>query len=108
MNTYAWQILSMDVRPLLDGQTDVVVRAQWQITATDPVVGDTAGTQGFTQFSVPSGSFTPYGNLTEAQVIGWVQDAMGPSQIAELQIFVDNLLISNRLPPITQLPLPWA
>jgi hypothetical protein len=108
MNTYNWRIMSMDVRPQLDGQTDVVVRAQWEITATDPVVGDTAGTQGFTQFSVPSGSFTPYDSLTEAQVIGWVQGAMGPSQILELEAFVDNLLITNRLPPITQLPLPWA
>lgn len=98
----------MDVRPQLEGHADVVVRAQWEITATDPVVGDTAGTQGFTQFVAPAGSFTPYSSLTEAQVIGWVQDAMGPSQIAELEAFVDNLLVTNRLPPITQLPLPWA
>lgn len=108
MNTYNWRIMSMDVRPVLDEQTDVVVRAQWELTATDPVVGDTAGTQGYTQFSVSSTSFTPYNDLTESQVLGWVQDAMGPSQIAELEAFVDNLLVTNRLPPITQLPLPWA
>lgn len=108
MNTYAWQILSMDVRPLLDGQPDVVVQAQWQITATDPAVGDTAGTQGYIQFSAPGSSFTPYSDLSEAQVIAWVKDSMGPSQVAELEAFVDNLLILNRLPPVTQLPLPWA
>lgn len=98
----------MDVRPLLDGQTDVVVRVQWEATATDPVVGDTAGTQGYTQLSIPSASFTPYSDLTESQVIGWVHDTMGPSQVAEVEAFVDNLLVINRLPPITQLPLPWA
>lgn len=108
MNTYAWRILSMDVRPQLEGHADVVVRAQWELTATDPVVGDTAGTQGYTTFTAPSQSFTPYESLTEAQVLGWVQDSIGPSQIAELQAFVDQLLLTNRLPPITQLPLPWA
>lgn len=108
MNTYAWRIMSMDVRPQLEGHDDVVVRAQWELTATDPVIADTAGTQGYTTFSVPSTQFTPYDDLTETQVLGWVYDALGTNQIAELEAFVDQLLITNRLPAITQLPLPWA
>lgn len=97
----------MDVRPQIDAYSDVVVRAQWEITATDSIIGDTAGTQGYTQFAVPVENFIPYSNLTESQVLTWVFDEIGTSQISELEAFVDNLLIVNRLPPITQLPLPW-
>jgi hypothetical protein len=30
----------------------------------------------------PDAPFTPYASLTQAQVVGWVQDALGEEQVA--------------------------
>lgn len=108
MNTHSWRVIAMDVRPYDGSLTDVVMRVSWEVTAHDPDVGDTAGTQGQTAISQPTSSFTSYAELTEAQVLGWVWGVMGDNQKTELENFVDALLIENRKPPLTQLPLPWA
>lgn len=98
----------MDVRPSESGLDNVVVSVQWEVTAHDPDVGDTAGTQGRTNLNPVTETFIQYPDLTEADVFGWVWEIMGESQKAELEAFADYLLLNNRKPPITQLPLPWA
>jgi hypothetical protein len=95
-----------------DGMTDVVKSASWTRTATE-VVGEgedaktyIASFPGVTPFNTPDpASFTPYEDITEEQVIGWVDAKVDmPAIDATLTSNVENQIN----PPIVELPLPWA
>ena len=62
-------------------------------------------------FPLPVGdNFTPYEDLTEAQVIQWVQDGLGIVGIDETKVIIEqqiNSIIATPYPPIPQ-PLPWS
>lgn len=108
MTIYTWSILQMSVMPVLDGETDVVVSAQWNILGEDQ--GYTYNLAGWQQFALQQGQgFTPYDQLTEEQVIGWVQNTMGENQVDNLQASVQGSLDAMINPPVQPeiLPLPW-
>ena len=109
MTSYIWSILQLDCYPKIDNKTDVVVIAKWLLTGTGK--GATATIGGTMQFPLPVGdSFTPYKDLTEAQVIGWVQDGLGVIGIDEAKAAIEqqiNAIIYTPHPPIPQ-PLPWS
>lgn len=108
MTTYTWSIQQMLVMPVLEGQADVVVSAQWNILGEDQ--GYSYNLNGWQEFTVKQGEgFTPYDQLTEEQVIGWVQSAMGAKQIEYIESLIQgflNNLINPPIEPITP-PLPW-
>ena len=56
-----------------------VVNLLWTVTGVDGQY--TASIDGNSQFTVQEGTFTPYPQLTESQVIGWIP----PEQIASAQ-----------------------
>ena len=109
MTTYTWTIKQMSVMPVLDGQTDVVVSAEWNILGENQNVSYNLA--GWQQFTLKQGEgFTPYDQLTETQVVSWVQDSMGENIVANLQAAVQgsiNEIINPPVQPIT-LPLPWG
>lgn len=109
MTTYTWTITSMSVMPVLDGQTDVVVSAQWNILGQDQ--GYTYNLAGWQQFTLQQGEgFTPYNQLTEAQVIGWVQETMGEGAVSNYEASVQGSLDALINPPVVPViePLPWS
>jgi hypothetical protein len=93
-----------------DGMTDVVKSASWTRTATEVVGEDaqtyTASFTGVTPFETPNpASFTPYDEVTEEQVIGWIDGIVDmPAIDASLVLNVENQID----PPIVELPLPWG
>ena len=97
----------MDCYPQSAGQTDVVFNVAWRVNATDGTYDATAyGTQGVTYTA--GSPFTPYDQLTQSQVVGWVQAAMGAEQVSSIE---DNLAasIANQVnPPVVVPPLPWV
>lgn len=105
MTTFNTTITNMYVLPQLDGQTDVVVNALWEVTGVDGEY--TASINGNTQFTLQQGgSFTPYDQLTQAQVIGWIPE----DQITNAQANVQGQIDSMITPPVSpqNAPLPWA
>jgi hypothetical protein len=46
--------------------------------------------------------------LTQTQVIGWVQDVLGPQEVARIEASLQQQLADMANPPIVELPLPWA
>lgn len=68
---YTWAITNIRKGPSGD-LSDVVLHVRWTLTGTD-ADGDTGAFQGATPLSPPTGDFTPFEELTEAQVLGWVQ-----------------------------------
>jgi len=75
--TYNWTIVQLD-RNLPDNG---VVTAHYNVSATD---GDfnasTYGTCSFTP-DPDSPSYTPYDELTQEQVVGWVQESLGKDTV---------------------------
>lgn len=109
MTTYTWSIQQMSVMPVLDGQTYVVFSAQWNLLGE--AQGASYNLSGFQNFTLAQGEvFTPYDQLTEAQVIGWVKDTMGEAQVANLEASVQGSLNSLINPPVQPViaPLPWT
>jgi hypothetical protein len=105
MTTFTTTITAMYTLPQVEGETDVVVTAMWQVTGVD---GDyTANIGGSTQFTLSpdAPNFTPYAQLTEAQVIGWIPE----SQITSAQQCVQGQIDSMITPPVspTSQALPW-
>ena len=81
-----------------------VVNLLWTVTGVD---GDnTASIDGNSQFTVQEGTFTPYDQLTESQVIGWIP----AEQIASAQSCVQGQIDSMINPPVSpqNTPLPWS
>ena len=81
-----------------------VVNLLWTVTGVDGQY--TASIDGNSQFTVQEGTFTPYPQLTESQVIGWIP----PEQIASAQACVQGQIDSMITPPVSpaNTPLPWA
>jgi hypothetical protein len=105
--TYTWTVMQMDCYPEEAGETDVVFNVYWTLTGTEAgFSGNVYGSQGV---PAPSGSgFTPYADLTETQVIGWVQSAMGAEVVAGYEANVAQQINDQIVPPVVTPPLPWA
>ena len=105
--TNTWAVVQMDAYPEEDGETDVVFNVHWTLNGTDGTyAGSVYGTQGVT--IDPDAPFTPSDQLTEAQVIGWVQAAMGAEQVAAYDANVAQQINDQIVPPVVTPPLPWA
>jgi len=107
-NTYTWTFSSLTAYPEYASQTDVVYTVHWTLTGTNPdgVTGSVYGTQALEY--VAGSPFTPYAQLTEAQVQGWVVDAMGPTQVAALEANIDSQIQQQITPTSVNLPPPWS
>lgn len=104
---YTWSIAQLDCYPEHEGQTDVVFTAHWLLTGVD---GDHTGSvYGSVGVTLDSGSaFTPYDQLTEAQVVGWVQAALGEEQVAAYEANVAQQIANAINPPVFSPALPWS
>ena len=105
--TNTWSVVQMDAYPEADGETDVVFNVHWTLTGTEETyIGSVYGSQAVSLD--PEAPFIPYADLTEAQVIGWVQDAMGAEQVAAYEDNVAQQIANQINPPVVTPPLPWA
>jgi hypothetical protein len=104
--TYTWTIDQMYT--LDTPEPGFVVNVLWTLTGVDGQY--TASIGGNSQFTVQEGAFTPYSQLTQTQVIGWVQNALGPDGIANFEANVQGQINSMITPPVSpqNTPLPWA
>ncbi len=108
--TITWSIQWMKAYPQADGHTDVVIQAGWLCQGTQttteggPIYSwDCAGAQEF--MLDPSQPFTPYDQLTQDQVLGWVW-AAGIDKDA-YEAAVQRQIDEQINPPVVQPPLPW-
>ena len=110
--TILWLIERLLVKPTEGSLTDVVITADWRCNGTETTgSGDTEQTYsgtcyGSTSFAPPTGSFTPYNELTQEQVLGWCY-ANGVDQAA-IEANVTAQINNQINPPVVSLPLPWV
>ena len=110
--TILWLIERLLVKPTEGSNTDVVITADWRCNGTETTgSGDTEQTYsgtcyGSCSFAAPTGSFTPYPDLTQEQVLGWCY-ANGVDQAA-IEANVTAQIQNQINPPVVALPLPWV
>lgn len=103
--TITWNISQLDCIPQDGSMTDVVITAHWQCTGVqDQYTGSVYSTASFSQ--PDDGNFTPYADLTQDQVLGWIWASGVDKDSAEAAV---QQQIDNQInPPIVTPPLPWA
>lgn len=100
-----WGVAAMECFARLAEYQNVVFKVSWTLTALNDETGATATTQGIQNVPIdPTAPFTPYADLTEAQVIGWVQTGLGTELVAQYEADVTNQVNPEFIAP----PLPWA
>jgi len=111
-DTYTWLVEQMDCYPQADGETDVVFTVHWRCNAQDVVTADVEVTYKATQYGTvnttysPGDPYTPYADLTQDQVLGWVWSG-GVDKDAVEAALAQN--ISDQInPPVVTPPLPWS
>jgi hypothetical protein len=105
--TYNWIVSQMDAYPEYEDHTDVVFTVHWRLDGIDGEYS--AGVYGSVGISTDSEeTFTPYAELTEAQVIGWVKDALGEEQVVSYEENVAQQIANQINPPVVTPPLPWG
>jgi len=106
--TITWQIEYMQCKPTEGSYTDVVITAGWRCNGAETAnsVNYATTAYGTASFPMPEGSFTPYADLTQEQVLGWCY-ANGVDKDATEAAIQEN--IDNQInPPVVTPPLPWV
>jgi len=112
---YTWKINTIKKQD--DPSTelnDIIVQTYWECTGTDEN-GNTGTFNGATPFEpdqVDTANFTAYENLTEAQVIGWIQSVVNanPGYKAHIEEQIQKQIdaIVTPITEVTDGALPWA
>jgi hypothetical protein len=103
-----WIVEAMDCYPQAEGQTDVVFTVHWRCNGTE-VDGDK--TYNATVYSTQSVTYTagtlytPYSDLTEDQVLGWIWAAGVDKNATEAA--VEMQIQTQITPTVVSPPLPW-
>lgn len=104
---YSWIISQLECYPQHEGNQDVVFTIHWRRQATDGThTADIYSSQSVTLD--PDAPFTPYANLTEAQVIGWLEAALGAETLEAQKASLDKQIEDQINPPVVRKPNPWS
>ena len=102
--TILWLIERLLVKPTEGSLTDVVITADWRCNGSQETYSGTC--YGSCSFQPPSGSFTPYEDLTQDQVLDWCYANGVDKNAIEANV---TLQIENQInPPVVSLPNPWS
>ena len=106
--TILWLIERLLVKPTDGSKTDVVITADWRCNGTvqSPTEAYGGTCYGSCSFAPPSGTFIPYKDLTQQQILDWCfANGVNKSAI-EANV---SLQIQNQInPPVVAKPLPWV
>jgi hypothetical protein len=116
--TYTWKITSLKVKDQVNSEgatlTDAVVQTYWQVAGTDADgnKGEFSGATPFTAENVPAGTFKAFADLTEADVLAWIQNVVNNDPVykdhidKQIQKQIDEH--NNVVREVQEAGLPWA
>ena len=94
--SYAWDCKTCDTYPTKSGKSNVVHNVHWRLTATDDTNKDsdgnnlTASCHGAQSLDTSDlSSFKNWSSLTNSDVQGWVETALGSDKVTELKAGLD-------------------
>ena len=100
VTTTTWKIANLE-RETADG---FVFTAHYTVDAKDDTYS--AGAYGSIGFERPD-NLIPYADLTEVEVVSWVQDALGAEKVVEIEAALQGQLDEQHAPTRSS-GLPWA
>ena len=104
---FQWVISQLNCAVESEGLSDVINVIHWRYNATQ-VDGDKtwfADTYGSSSVSQPNPqNFIPYPDVTEAEVIGWLEEIL---PVEAMQLSLENNIALQINPVEVTLPLPW-
>lgn len=84
--TWTWSVTSLKKRDQVNSEgatlEGAVVQTYWKVVGVDSDgnEGEFSGATPFTAVNVPAGSFAAFDDLTEATVLGWIQNVVNADQ----------------------------
>lgn len=98
--TYTWNNKTVDTYPSLEGNTDVIFNVHWRLTGedTDGNAGSTYGTISLDTSDLTN--FTDFDSITEEQVNGWVEAAMGSEEVQAKKDAIDAQIAEKVTPTV--------
>jgi hypothetical protein len=103
-----WTITAMDAYPQAQGQTDVVFNVHWTCSGTQTEDDKTYSASVYSTCSVEfaGGTYTPYEDLTQEQVLEWIWSSGVDQDVTEAA--VQQQIDAQINPTVVSPPLPWS
>ncbi len=98
--TYTWNNKTVDTYPSLEGESDVIFNVHWRLTGADDSdnTGSVYGTQSLETSDLSD--FTSFADITEEQVNGWVEAAMGEEEVQAKKDAIDAQIAEKVNPTV--------
>jgi len=97
---YTWNNKTVDTYPTLEGNTDVIFNVHWRLTGQDEDgnVGSSYGTQSLETSDLSN--FTAFADITEEDINGWVETALGEEKVTGLKASIDAQIAEQVNPTV--------
>jgi len=99
---YTWNCTTVDTYPTKSDQTDVIFNVHWRLNGVDDTedknVGDSYGVVSLDTEDLST--FTAFADITEADVIGWVEAALGEDQVTALKTSIEHQIAEKITPTV--------
>ena len=105
-----WEVLNLNIQPVVGTNTNVVTLVQWQVTYTNDI-GHACSIVENVYLSLPSETeFSDFSTLTEEQVIGWVKATLSEQALVNIDtaLTLDVLKQTTPIQFLDESELPWA
>lgn len=86
---YTWDCKTVDVKTI-DGNEDTVFNVHWRLTGEDDVNNSSVVYGAQTLDTSDLSSFTAFTDLTNEQITGWVESALGEDMVTEYKSAISN------------------
>ena len=107
MTTFNWTVKQLYTQTI-DGEQNYVVIANYDVVGVDGEYSSSISDSA--KFSPDNvDNFTPYDQLTNDIVVGWIKSVLGPDTVANYEESIQGQIDSQINPPVTpqNTPLPW-
>lgn len=97
---YTWNNKTVDTYPMLKGNSDVIFNIHFILTGEDENgnVGSTYGTQSLDTSDLTN--FTAFADITEEDINGWVETALGKERLTALKASIDTQIAEQINPKV--------
>lgn len=107
MINYTWEFPALGVVYNEDNMMNVIQTVNWILYATEDTYS--ASCYGSVTLATPSpSSFTPYDQVSQAQVQAWTEAALGPEQVQSYKDSLALQIANQKNPKGGDLPPPWV
>jgi len=101
---YSKQIVSLQCYAEIDGESDVVFSINWNLVGNEGVYSSSLPCVTLLTYTAGQ-TFIPYAELTEEQVLTWINEYTTPEWMTSYETTVASNIEQQKL--VVKPPLPW-